>query len=350
MQDFPDDKVSVLSELSGLISLLVNRMKFSSDFKRKIRRFASKRFNKSLCKLCKKSEASSVIMYDTNAYDCFSYLKNKNPSTVRILDMSAVARPYAAEILLNESERVNDPVFTSECRYLTNRKYIERSKEEIKMADYLLAASAFTKESLIWCGVSEEKIILIPYGIDTRPTNPHDYRINDRLRLIYVGYADYTKGIHYLLEAIKDLDNVELDIYGVVNPKSKIYNTGSQMPNVHFHGFVSKEELNKAYGEADVFVFPSLIDGFGMVILEAMSQGLPVIVTENCAGHDVVEDNTDGFVIKAFGSDSLKDKIRFFCENRDAVKKMGCHAYQSSLRFSKESYERRLLEVISKIG
>lgn len=349
MRDFPDEKIAVLAELSGLISLLVNRIHVSSDFKRKVRRFASGRFNKKLCKICKKDSVSSVIMYDTNAFECFSYLKTKKPSVIRILDMSAVARPYAAQILLEESARVNDPVFTDGCKYLTDKKYIMKSTEEIEMADYLLVASSFTKQSLISCGVSEEKIKLIPYGIDINSTNPHDYHSKEKLKIIYVGYVDYTKGIHYLLDAIMEMQDVELDIYGVVNQKSKIFNTGKNMNNVHFHGFVSKEELNRAYGEADVFVFPSLIDGFGMVILEAMSQGLPVIVTENCAGHDVVEDQKDGFVIQAFSSDIIQEKIRYFLNNRNAVQEMGCHAYRSSLKFSKDSYEKKLIKTISEI-
>ena len=131
-------------------------------------------------------------------------------------------------------------------------------------------------------------------------------------RLIFGGGLVIRKGVHYLLQAFAELNlpKAELLLIGPVTeeirPFLKKYAGSFRQIN-----YQPLSELYNFYSQGSVFVFPSLEEGHGLVISQAMACGLPVIVSTNTIAHDLVREGADGFVIPVRDVDALKEKILF---------------------------------------
>ena len=217
------------------------------------------------------------------------------------------------------------------------KKYIK----EIELADYLLAPSEYVYNSCTSEGVPEEKIKVIPFGVDLQRFNP--VKKSDSLfRLIYVGMISVNKGVYYLLEACKHLrlPKSELVLIGHLQPEFKdiAANYNSLLRHLPH---ISNDQLLNWYGNSSVFVFPSLTEGSAMVTYEAMACGIPSIVTENSGS--MVRDKVDGFIIPIRDIESLKEKILFFYENEEKRKEMGKSARKRAEQFTWERYGHQLV-------
>jgi glycosyltransferase involved in cell wall biosynthesis len=110
------------------------------------------------------------------------------------------------------------------------------------------------------------------------------------------------------------------------------------------------EELPELYNRASVVVFPSLNDGFGLVILEAMACRVPVIATENTGGPDVIRDGVDGFIIPIRDVEALKERLLWLYEHRDACREMGVNARKRvEENFTVRHYGERLMANIEAV-
>jgi len=141
------------------------------------------------------------------------------------------------------------------------------------------------------------------------------------IRFIYAGGCSIRKGIPVLMEAwekagLRDAELLLVGSWQLADSKLKELPRG-----VKFLGPVGPERLRELYRESDVFVFPSFFEGFGLVLLEAMACGLPVISTECSAGPDVLDDSC-GRLIKAGDVEHLVETLCWFAHNRDGLKTM----------------------------
>ena len=152
----------------------------------------------------------------------------------------------------------------------------QRLTAETEMAAHFLCASSFTRKTLVENGTPEGLIDVVPYGVDLQRFTPSRVRApkDGPFRLLFVGTINQRKGIKYLLEALRLLPKkVQLTVCGRVVDDLKIFEPfGSQ---IDLRPSVSFPELLRAYQEADLFVFPSIVEGFAQVLLEALACGLP---------------------------------------------------------------------------
>ncbi|MHC5731280.1 MAG: glycosyltransferase family 4 protein, partial [Nostoc sp.] len=122
-------------------------------------------------------------------------------------------------------------------------------------------------------------------------------KLDRTFRALFVGRVGVRKGVHYLIKAWEELQlpQAELMLVGVNEfPETWL----SQLPEgVNYIPSVPHTTLNQYYSNANVFVFPSLVEGFGLVLLEAMACGIPVITTTHTAGPDIITDGTEGFIV-----------------------------------------------------
>jgi glycosyltransferase involved in cell wall biosynthesis len=107
------------------------------------------------------------------------------------------------------------------------------------------------------------------------------------------------------------------------------------------------EEVLAEMGRHDVFVFPSLFEGFGLVILEAMSRGLPVITTAHTAGPDFISDGENGFIVPIRSADALAEKLDLLAKDRSLLADMKRAALETARQSSWETYRRRLGELVT---
>lgn len=226
--------------------------------------------------------------------------------------------------------------------------------KEYELADYIVTPSSFARASFIKHGVPAEKMIVVPCGVDTQ-----FFRVENKLEpakftVIFVGLLSVRKGVHHLLEAWQKLalpeseaqlilvGSLQKDLYQIL-PNYKLAS------NVIINGPTDKHSLKKLYSQSSVLVLPSLEDGFGMVIGEAMASGLPVITTTHCAGPDLIEPGKNGFVVPAANSNSLAEKISWCYHNRAATDEMGKFAQQKSSLLSWDIYGNTIYKVYQKI-
>ena len=112
-------------------------------------------------------------------------------------------------------------------------------------------------------------------------------------------------------------------------------------------GSVPKEDLFAAFERADVLVFPTLADGFGMVVTEAFSRGLPVITTDKAGASDLVVHKWNGFIIPAADSNAITETLQWCLDNREALYEMRFAALQTARQWQWPDYRRKLISKIT---
>jgi glycosyltransferase involved in cell wall biosynthesis len=201
----------------------------------------------------------------------------------------------------------------------------ERDLLEYELADYISVPSAFVKKSFISYGISEDKLIVNPYGVDLSSFVQIPKK-DKTFRIIFCGQISLRKGVQYLLQAFHELQlkDAELWLIGAVSPEMEYLVDRFSSEKIIYKGVQPQKELYKLYSEGSVFCMQSIDEGMAMVQLQAMACGLPLICTTNTGGEDLIsQDGEEGFVIPIRDVATLKDKITYMYDNPAACEIMG---------------------------
>jgi glycosyltransferase involved in cell wall biosynthesis len=221
----------------------------------------------------------------------------------------------------------------------------ERELEEYAETDRIAIPSLFVKRTFLEWGVPEEKLIHVPYGTSLTECYPEP-KEDKVFRVMHCGNLSLRKGIQYLVQAFYELDlpNAELWLVGLPLPEVTPFLKKYQSDRIILKGKHPQSKLRWFYSQCSVFCLASIEDGFGMVIPQAMSCGLPVIHTTNTGGEDIVREGIDGFSIPIRNVEALKEKILFFYENPDQRDQMGSSAlHQARKSFSWGDYGKSMV-------
>ena len=196
-------------------------------------------------------------------------------------------------------------------------EYFRRREQEWALADTVAVNSEFCRQALVKQGVPPEKLAVIPlcYELDNRgPGTAGRGQPSGHLRALYLGQVILRKGIQYLVEAAKLLEHepVQFDIVGPIGISETVL--ASAPRNMTFHGRATRDQTANWYRQSDVFILPTLSDGFAITQLEAMSYGLPVITTPCCGA--VVTDNTDGLIVPSRDANALAKAVQRYLSER----------------------------------
>ena len=208
---------------------------------------------------------------------------------------------------------------------------------EPMLASQLMVASTFTRQSLVQHGIPAETITVIPYGVDLERFHPlpraHPVP-GSRLELLFVGRINQRKGISYLLEALRSFnpDQVHLTVCGRVVDDLKLFDAFASQ--VTIRPSVSSVDLVAAYQAADLFIFPSVAEGFGQVLLEALACGLPILSTTHTAAPDLIQDGVEGFVVEPRRVDLLVERIEWALAHREKLHAMRALARRRAEHFT----------------
>lgn len=213
--------------------------------------------------------------------------------------------------------------------------YNDRREEEWEVAEHIIVNSDWSRHALIEQGVAADKLKVIPlcYEPPEIPSQERKTReVDDPFVVLWLGQVNLRKGIPYLLEAARRLQGTRVQ-FRVVGPvKISPVGVDAATANVSFEGPVKRALVSDIYRDADLFVLPTLSDGFAITQLEAMAHGLPVIATPNCGR--VVEDGLNGFVIPVRDAEALASRILTLAENREQWSEMSAQALATSKRFT----------------
>ena len=260
--------------------------------------------------------------------------KAKRNGAVVICDMREEHPDYQERILSEEAKRLKIQ-FT-----VPGSSYRHRIIEEIHLADYIFCPSSYAKRTFVEQGISADKLVVCPYGVDTKQfARRESSRPSGQFNVLFLGNICMRKGVHYLLEAFQSagLGNARLLLAGPIDPLFRpVLDRYSMFELV---GPIPHSQVHEQYLKADVFVIPSLADAYPLVVLEAMSAGLPVIVSENTGSADVIENGREGFVVPIRNAREIAERLTLLYENREQCARMGIAAASAARALSWENYE-----------
>jgi glycosyltransferase involved in cell wall biosynthesis len=217
-----------------------------------------------------------------------------------------------------------------------------RKDAELQMADFILAPSTFVGESLSTAPPFEAQIKVLPFGCNVDWETKA--KPQSRPVFLYAGNITMRKGVHRVLMAWKRLGahhSAELRLIGDMFLTEKFLRD--------YQGFFThiprlpRVELQRHYAQASAFVFNSVADGFGYVMPEAMSCGVPVIASRNSAAPDIIENKKNGILIDYGADDELEDALDWAVSRPAELAAMGEAAIEKTRTLTWQSYGEKLV-------
>lgn len=247
--------------------------------------------------------------YDTGALETLEWLRERGiASVVDQMD------PNRVETELVREEETRWPGWQLRTTDIPE-EYFCRREREWELADRIVVNSEFSRRALLAQGVPAAKLVVIPLSYEAPTANPLPRIRAHRqpLRVLWLGQVILRKGIQYLIEAARLLrqENIQFDIVGPIGISAAAMATAPA--NVTFHGRTGRDQIGRWYSQADVFVLPTVSDGFALTQLEAMAHGVPVIATPNCG--DVVTHETDGLLVPIREAKMLAQALQRYAQD-----------------------------------
>lgn len=294
----------------------------------------------------------ATYAYEDGALASFKAAKERGK--ICLYDLPIGYWRAARSIMAEEAERQPDWAMTIPGNKDSHAK-LARKDEELQLADHVFVASSFTRQTLQCAEPLRTNVSIIPYGF---PTN--DFDIGKRrysppgspLKVLFVGSLGQRKGLSYLFESIAQLGSaVDLTIVGK-RPSEACSALERALQTVRYHESLPHEQILAFMQSHDVFVFPSLFEGYGLVLIEAMSQGMPIIATPHTAAPDILGDSGGGFIVPIRDASAISEKLLALHDDRDLLANCGHRAWKQARRFPWETYRQQLAqqckEVIAK--
>jgi alpha-maltose-1-phosphate synthase len=228
----------------------------------------------------------------------------------------------------------------------------DRMLTETEETDYVVAPSTLVADSYLAAGYRSCKLLVNPLGVDGRlffPTTETERSKREVFRFVFVGQLSLQKGVPQLLSAWNNLgpQNAELILAGTIpsNEKQVIEPLLRQTRGVKWEGH--QNDVPALLRSCDVLVLPSAQDGFGLVVLEALSSGLPVIVSDRVGAKDCVLDGKNGFVFAYEDQEDLEDRMKYFLDDHSRSGKFSKSAVERAREYTWEGYGKRFMELFS---
>jgi len=291
---------------------------------------------------------TGVYAYEDGAADTFREAKRRGLPALYDLPIGywRAARDLLIEEAQREPEWASTLIGNEDSPAKTDRK-----DEELALADTVYVASSFTLKTLSSAPAFRAKVEVIPYGAPPRPVNaPVRTRraASGPLRAIFVGSLGQRKGLSYLFQARRALGRgTELTVIGTL-PLQPCPALERELKQVRWIPSCPHATVLAEMAAHDVFVFPSLFEGFGLVLLEAMAMGLPILTTAHTAGPDLIDDGIEGFIVPIRSAAAITEKMELLRANPALIDEMGARAAARASTFTWASYESRLATSVAK--
>jgi glycosyltransferase involved in cell wall biosynthesis len=270
-------------------------------------------------------------------------------------DMPAPEPGFVQSLLDRETETFPELV-TPWHRWTAEREEqrIARRHAEFARADIVIAASEFTRHSFAPAGLDVNKVRIVPYGappVADRELALRGGSNGGPLELVWAGTFSVRKGAHYLLDAWREHQlgrHARLSVYGSVALPDRVVRPVPE--GIEFVGAVPHAELLAALHRADALIFPTLCDGFGMVVTEAWSRGVPVITTDCAGAADLLREGENGHLIPAGSSAAIAEAVAWCHAQRPALAEMRETALMTAASWQWKDYRARLASTLRDAG
>jgi glycosyltransferase involved in cell wall biosynthesis len=174
------------------------------------------------------------------------------------------------------------------------------------------------RNQLVALGIDAQRIWLIPYGADSRVFHDSASGAPETFRIVFAGQVGVRKGLRTLLDALTSLNRPDwkMEFYGAVLGEARhdLDQYRGATP-LQFHGPVSQEALATAFRGGSVLVLPSLEEGFGLVVPQALNCGMPAIVSDRVGGKDFVHHRDNGSIFLTGDAAALAAELVWWSEH-----------------------------------
>lgn len=294
-------------------------------------------------------EITHIYAFDHAALNLFQALRSQG---IRCILDQIYPALYEEQIEQEEEENWTNwslaprtPFYQSS----TFQEWREIQLAEWQLADTVIVASQYSFRAIALVEPTvKPKLRVVPLTVNLSAYFPYqrvrDYQGDRPLRVLFVGTVNLRKGIPYLLSAFQKIkpDAAQLRVVGGIQIKAE--RIAQFQDQVIFEGPVPHVQIPKIYSEADLFIFPTISDGFGAVMLEAMATGLPVIATDYCG--DIVEDGVNGYQIPIRQPDAIVEKIYHLIQEPELLTHLSQGAIATSQQYSLQKYQSRLSKAL----
>ena len=293
------------------------------------------------------TDFSCVYSYEDGAFSSFAAAKKSNITCFYELP---IAHWRTLDSLLREESELWPEWAATLAGIDDSEQKRDRKDAEIMAADKVIVPSSFVKKSVVNAfPEKEQSITVVPFGCPKPALKQPLQRVPDQpLRVLFAGQLTQRKGLAYLAAA---LDKIEVDWHlSVAGPKPPLQSNGLEellsRRQCSWLGRIPHDQLLAEMAKAHVFVFPSIVEGFALVIPEAMSCGLPIITTPN-SGADILTEGRDGFVVPIRDPDALADRITRLADDETLRLEMSANALRTAATSPWSVYEDRVATLVS---
>jgi glycosyltransferase involved in cell wall biosynthesis len=190
-------------------------------------------------------------------------------------------------------------------------RVVAREEAEYAQADAITIPSEFARRTFIEMGVDREKIRKIPYGVRLDRFTKTDEPPSGSFDVLFAGAVSLQKGVPYLLDAFTQFKHPlkRLRLAGAIDREMRSLLSRFNLTGVELLGPLPQPELAQWMNASHVLVLPSIQDGFGMVMTQAMACGTPVIASEHTGGADLFTDGVEGFMVPVRSPEAICERL-----------------------------------------
>jgi glycosyltransferase involved in cell wall biosynthesis len=253
----------------------------------------------------------TLFAYSYAALELFSYAKSQGWRTVL-----GQIDPGVVEEKLVLAEHLKYPIYQSN-KEAAPPEYWANWQQECLLADRIIVNSQWSRQALEQVGIPQDKIEIIPLAYQPPPaadsfvrSYPQNFSLERPMKVLFLGQVILRKGIAPLLEAAEKLRHQPIEFWLVGSPDISILPESS---NIRWIGAVPRSITAQYYQQADVFLFPTLSDGFGLTQLEAQAWRLPIIASKFCG--DVVKQGVNGILLEEVSGNAIAKALKSCLDN-----------------------------------
>ncbi len=294
-----------------------------------------------------KKPPAAVYAYEDGALETFRAAQRCG--ALRLYDLPIAHWQTHRRVL--EEEREHRPDWAPTMTALTDGPEKLAAKDaEIEAAEIIFVASSFTRASVEARFGTDRTVVVIPYGAPPpRVWRPAPRKRDAPLHVFFAGHLNQRKGIADLMEALENLAVPwRLTLAGRIPSGAPAALTAFlDRENVTHLGHVPHPTLLEAMVSAHVFVFPSLIEGFAMVLTEAMACAMPIITTPHTAGPDLISEGVEGHIVPIRAPDVITERLTALYADEPARQAMGKAALVRARSMPWRTYEEAMAAAIA---
>ncbi|GAA4316689.1 hypothetical protein GCM10023149_13850 [Mucilaginibacter gynuensis] len=293
--------------------------------------------SKRLAKYAGQSKLNAVYAYEDGALEQFK--RAKQLGLACIYDLPIAYWETGRKLMTEEADRLPQWAKTLGGGILDSEKKLERKTQEMELADVVVGPGSFVMDSVpAWA--KTKKMIVSPFGSPSTTNTPviNHKKTDKPLRVLFAGSMGQRKGLGDLFAALNLVNskNIELVVMGSMLETPEFYR--SEFAGFTYEPGRSHAAVLELMRSCDVFCLPSIVEGRALVMQEAMSQGLPLIITANTGGADLIIEGETGFLVPIRSPQAIAEKLNWFLSNRDKVAAMGEQARLHAANYSWEKY------------